>query len=101
MKSPKGVLKHGKVALLQGLTLASKTSSRTSSSLQERELQPLAVDAADAARLLSVAQSTLDNWRSLGIGPAYLRLGSKGGRVRYRTADLKAWLEEQVVLQGA
>ena len=47
-----------------------------------------------AAHVGVVSPKTLENWRGLGIGPRYLKLG---GRVAYRIADLDAWLDEQVV----
>ena len=37
------------------------------------------------------SRKTLTNWRSLGIGPPYLKYGSRLGPVRYRLADLVAW----------
>ena len=37
---------------------------------------------------------TLANWRSLGKGPAYARLGK---RVWYRGCDLNDWIEAQTV----
>lgn len=41
-----------------------------------------------AAEHLGIKRKTLANWRSLGGGPPYLKLGS---RVVYDTADLDAW----------
>lgn len=38
------------------------------------------------AKRWGVAQKTLENWRSLGQGPAYLKLG---GRIMYRMADIE------------
>lgn len=35
----------------------------------------------------------MSRWRKGGIGPAYLRLGRK---VRYRPADVTAWIDSQV-----
>lgn len=49
---------------------------------------------ADVAGWIGVPVATLANWRSGGIGPAYLRVGR---HVRYRAADLEAWLESRVV----
>jgi len=53
---------------------------------------------AAAAYLGVVTTKTLANWRSLGIGPRFVRLG-KGGRapVAYRIGHLDAWLDEQLV----
>jgi excisionase family DNA binding protein len=36
---------------------------------------------------------TLYNWRSLNIGPAYFKIGL---RVRYRKADLDAWVQRKI-----
>jgi len=37
------------------------------------------------------AVSTLANWRSLGIGPAYVKVGQ---RIRYDDAEVTAWQEQ-------
>ena len=55
----------------------------------ERLLSP-----ADVAGWIGVPVATLANWRSGGIGPAYLRVGR---HVRYRGADVEAWLESRLV----
>ena len=49
-----------------------------------------------AASYLESSQQTLRRWRKLGVGPAYVRM--PGGRVRYRTSDLDAYLESATVL---
>lgn len=55
--------------------------------------QPLAFSTADAAKLLGVSAKTLANWRCLGKGPTYIRLGnSPRAQVLYRYEDLDAWL---------
>lgn len=52
----------------------------------------------DAARTLDVSASTLRRWRSLGMGPAYVRVGGKrGSTVRYRESVLIGWLENNTV----
>ncbi len=38
-----------------------------------------------------VAESTLERWRSMGIGPIYLKII---GRVRYRLSDISAFEED-------
>jgi hypothetical protein len=43
------------------------------------------VSANDAARLVGVAEKTLRNWRTNGMGPNYFR---RAGRIRYRLEDL-------------
>jgi predicted DNA-binding transcriptional regulator AlpA len=40
------------------------------------------------ALLLSLSVRTLRNWRVLGRGPAFLKLGRS---VRYRRTDIEAW----------
>ena len=52
---------------------------------------PAVLLASDAARLLSLSQSTLAKLRLTGKGPAYCKLGR---RVVYRLEDLTAWLEK-------
>jgi predicted DNA-binding transcriptional regulator AlpA len=47
---------------------------------------------AEAAAMLRVTESTLAHWRSRGRGPAYVKAG---GLVRYRSADIDRYLEEQ------
>ncbi|RYG88772.1 MAG: DNA-binding protein [Alphaproteobacteria bacterium] len=56
-----------------------------------RHLRPLlTVDL--AATPLSMARQTLNNWRSRGYGPPYLKIGR---RVFYDVADLHAWRDAQ------
>lgn len=43
----------------------------------------------DAAARLGLQRKTLDNWRSLGSGPPYYKLGN---RIVYDDADVDAWL---------
>ena len=43
----------------------------------------------EAAKILGVKKRTLDNWRSLGRGPAYLKLS--GRAVRYLLDDLLSY----------
>lgn len=49
---------------------------------------------ADVAQVLGVPTATLANWRSGRTGPLFLKIGRL---VRYRGADLDAWIDEQVV----
>lgn len=47
-----------------------------------------------AAPYCGVKSGTLDKWRPLGRGPAYVKVGyGRKPRVRYRVADLKIWLK--------
>jgi hypothetical protein len=45
-------------------------------------------DSANAGRVINKSLSTLANWRTLGIGPAWFKVG---GRVYYKHADLIAF----------
>lgn len=42
----------------------------------------------DAAPRIGVQPKTLANWRTLGIGPKFIRAG---GRIAYDPADIEAW----------
>ncbi len=55
----------------------------------------LPINTAEAAKRLGLAKSTLDKARLTGTGPPYVRV--LGGRIRYRPADLEAWLEARLV----
>ena len=48
----------------------------------------------EAAKFLGVAVVTLETWRSTQKGPPYVRAE---GRVIYRMADLRAWMDANVV----
>ena len=43
----------------------------------------------EAAQLLGIDKRTLDNWRSLGRGPAYCRHSKR--LIRYRRVDIEAY----------
>jgi hypothetical protein len=48
---------------------------------------------ADVARITRLTQSTLKDKRWRGTGPKYTKLSpGRGGRIRYRRADVLAWL---------
>ena len=49
------------------------------------------VDTPAAADILQLYPRTLENWRSLGRGPRYVKCGK---RVRYRVSDLLKYLED-------
>lgn len=51
------------------------------------------VDQREAARYLGVKVHTLENWRYLGKGPRFYRVGQL---VKYDQADLDAWLDGRV-----
>lgn len=48
----------------------------------------------EAARYVRLGKPTLERFRLTGAGPVYAKLG---GAVRYRRADLDAWLESRLV----
>lgn len=66
-----------------------RKTTRKRSAAQDRLCTP-----EEVADRLVVSAKTLANWRSSGVGPAYARIG---GRVRYRDADIAAWIDAQGV----
>jgi excisionase family DNA binding protein len=46
----------------------------------------------EAADLLGLKRTTLEAWRVRGCGPRFVKLGRA---VRYRAADLDAWIESR------
>jgi len=48
----------------------------------------------DLAAFLNVQKSTLYQWRHAGTGPPALKVGK---HLRYRPADVEAWLSAQQV----
>lgn len=51
-------------------------------------------DEAGTAAYIGKPQRTLGQWRYIGKGPKYVKIGNA---VRYRKADVDAWLEGQTV----
>ena len=51
------------------------------------------VDTVEAARQLGLKPGTLNQWRWLGKGPRFRKLG---GAVRYHVDDLQNWVEQRV-----
>ena len=47
----------------------------------------------EVAEYLGVSEGTMYEYRALGTGPTYIRLG--GRLVRYHLSDVKAWLDKQ------
>lgn len=47
----------------------------------------------EVAMWLQVAEKTLCNWSSSGIGPPFLKVG---GAVRYDRSSVQNWLDQQV-----
>jgi excisionase family DNA binding protein len=60
--------------------------------IDEMKAWTATVSPQEAAERLGLQVSTLANWRWCGRGPRFLRVGR---RVRYRLADLTAWMELQ------
>lgn len=50
---------------------------------------------AEVARLLRISVKTLYNMRARGQGPVAHKLGGRGGRIRFRRADVETWIERQ------
>jgi len=48
----------------------------------------------EAAKYVGVSEAVLRLWRSRGEGPLYFRAGEK--LIRYRRADLDAWIESRL-----
>jgi predicted DNA-binding transcriptional regulator AlpA len=46
-------------------------------------------DTKEAAGRIGLKPHTLDNWRSLGVGPPFYKLG---GRIVYDDTEVDAWL---------
>lgn len=50
------------------------------------------LDNNQAAEMMHINSRTLQNWRSTGKSPRYVKVGR---HVRYRVSDLRAWLDAQ------
>lgn len=48
------------------------------------------LDTKSAAPLCGLSEGTLENWRSLGVGPKFIK---SGRRVLYDPDDIAAWRE--------
>lgn len=51
----------------------------------------------EAAAYVRLSKPTLDRLRVAGDGPKFAKLGMPGGAVRYRRADLDAWIESKLI----
>jgi predicted DNA-binding transcriptional regulator AlpA len=49
------------------------------------------------AEIIGKPARTLRQWRYIGVGPKYLKLGAT---VRYRPSDVEAWLDSRVQEPG-
>lgn len=56
------------------------------------------LDGEQVAEILGVSPSTLEKWRWKKSGPAYVQSEGKGGKVRYRLSDIKAYIEGRLVI---
>jgi hypothetical protein len=56
-------------------------------------LAPRYVDEIEAARYLSIARKSLQNWRLRGVGPKFVRLE---GSIRYSIHELTTYAENRV-----
>ena len=55
----------------------------------------------EAAVHLRRSRKTLDNWRSAGHGPKYVKLGrGRGARIYYRERDIADYIRRHVVTPG-
>jgi hypothetical protein len=52
---------------------------------------------AAAGPYVGVAPKTLSNWRAIGEGPRYIRLGKSHARIVYRISDLDEFLADRVI----
>jgi hypothetical protein len=50
------------------------------------------LDQDGAGAFLKISTRTLEDWRTDGFGPRFLKIGA---RVRYRVRDLIAWIDER------
>jgi excisionase family DNA binding protein len=64
--------------------------NRTFKSLQNQILADPMLTPTEAGQLMGISISTLYRLRRSGSGPAWLRLG---GKVRYRTSAIQAYLD--------
>lgn len=62
-----------------------------------RAARRISLNPQDAAEALGVSPATLAEWRKCRIGPAFVRVGAKRGRVLYKVADLEAFLDDNRV----
>jgi hypothetical protein len=62
------------------------TPGRTRATFNDQEL----------AEYLGISRKTLQTWRSLGLGPNYLKLGAK---VVYRIEDVNAYVRRSLRIQ--
>ena len=49
------------------------------------------LDTKSAAPRIGVSAGTLENWRTRGIGPKFIKTPGRTGKVLYDPADIEAW----------
>mgnify|MGYP001171456291 CR=1 FL=1 len=52
------------------------------------------IDQITMSRLCGIRPKTAETWRVRGFGPRYVKVGAL---VRYRNADVRAWMESRTV----
>jgi predicted DNA-binding transcriptional regulator AlpA len=55
------------------------------------------MNAAELGQRLSKSTAALANWRYLGLGPRFVKVGKA---VRYRVSDVEAWLDQNTHQQS-
>ena len=63
--------------------------------MSEESLKAKVVTEKVAAEMIGLSVKTLQNHRYLGLPPTYVKLGKS---IRYRVADLQAYLDECTVM---
>ncbi len=69
------------------------------SSNNQPDEQPILLTEKEVGQLIGFAPRTLQNWRSRGGGPPFVRVSK--GCVRYRRQDIDAWAEERLRVSTA
>ena len=49
------------------------------------------LDTKATADYLSIASGTLENWRTQGVGPKFIKTSGLRGKVLYDPLDIEAW----------
>src|SRR5262249_42656459 len=84
---------HSNAWIVRAMSLERQMSNTASPTIQPANARQPALTAAEAAKIVGVAPSTLAKLRLNGNGPIYCKLGR---RVVYRRPDLEVWLESRV-----
>ncbi len=62
---------------------------------QSTEKQAVILTPVEAAKILGASRQTLANWRLQRRGPKYFSVGTRF--IRYKLADLEAWMAEHTI----